>query len=196
MNGKETTIYSILEMLESGNVTRFHSATTVNNQQLGQHVFGAALLAWYLDNGCAALPDPALMAKALTHDVAELHTGDVPYTVKAQHPGVKQYFDTLERKIEESMGVHIDLTTQQELILKLADMVEGVAWTQRNEAPPRIVQKRWLKAIEVALESGLKKLQECTSSYNKLKPTWRRTCLLVNAVTEKQLLNPTLFEND
>lgn len=64
------------------------------------------------------------MLAALTHDLAELHTGDMPYPFKYANPQLKEYLDDAECTILASVRLDVLLTPEETLILKAADMLD------------------------------------------------------------------------
>lgn len=69
------------------------------------------------------LPSRLLMA-ALTHDLAEVDTGDVPATAKWGDSKLTAALERLEGRFDEAHGIKWDLTPAEVRILKWADTYE------------------------------------------------------------------------
>jgi hypothetical protein len=141
-----------MRSLESGNVMRYHAATTVLEKgTVGLHSWGVAVLCLYLTNGKASA---ALLAGAVMHDSAEMITGDVPFGVKRGSKEVKKLFDDLENiAYENELMPMPELNLQELAILKIADTLEGLSWTAKHEHPKaNIVLIRWKQAFAVAVD--------------------------------------------
>ena len=138
-----------LNTLEAGRVSRYHAAPTVQAQTVGHHSFGVAVFVMYLTGGTASA---ALLFAALNHDSAEIFTGDVPFTTKRSHPEAKALFDSLETEAYEKNLIPMPaLTPAEQAILKMADTMEGLAWSYKTEAHGGPVTLRWSAALGQAI---------------------------------------------
>lgn len=72
----------VLNILDSGNVVRFHAVPGVGKQKNSEHQWGVALLVAAIKPDCSK----ELLLAALTHDSAEIVTGDIPFTFKKIRP--------------------------------------------------------------------------------------------------------------
>ena len=114
------------EALESGRVMRYHAAPIDKKQSVAEHTWGVMVILHKLCN-----PSPELLTHALFHDVAELHTGDVPAPVKKSSQLVKDTFDALETRALHTMGITLPhLTDGEKRYLKIADCLEGMMYCE------------------------------------------------------------------
>ena len=113
---------NIGEILRSGNVQRFHAIPGLNTQSIANHSWGVAMLIQEL------LPDcrKELILAALTHDCAELVTGDIPATAKWNKPELRDMLEDIERTTEREWGINFELTADEKKLLKLCDCLEGM----------------------------------------------------------------------
>ena len=99
----------------AGKVTRYHTWTPINKQSVGEHTYGVLQIVR------AIYPEASidLIYATVDHDVAELHTGDIPYHTK-------RYKDIGKQITEIEQGFHpsIQLEDVEFKILKWADMME------------------------------------------------------------------------
>lgn len=117
-------IQRILNERDAAGVKRWHTARMHQTQTVGAHSHGVAML-------CSAFsddkPSTALLMAALTHDLGEFATGDVPAHIKWKHPKLNQMLEELEVEYLDSLGLqkyHDALTIDELDILALADRVE------------------------------------------------------------------------
>lgn len=138
----------IVTTLDSGEVTRYHAVPTVKPQNLAHHQWCVAMLAIYLWPQLRK----ELLVEILVHDCDEIITGDVPYTVKRDNPEVKEIF---KRLANEARHDHlliipgINLSPEEEALLKLCDTLEGFIWCSKHERNGP-VEGRWHEAYLVA----------------------------------------------
>lgn len=106
-----------------GDVQRFHTMRTVKPNTVGQHSYGVALLCQLLAPNCSK----KLLLAALTHDMAEQWTGDVPAPAKIAM-GISQSLHELEETTLLAIGIDYgcDLNQDERRILKLADTLDGL----------------------------------------------------------------------
>lgn len=72
-----------------------------------------------------AYPPPHVSCAMLLHDVPEIHTGDTPGDVKADHVGLSNALDELERMFLDAMGIpDIALDPLEEKVLKVCDRAD------------------------------------------------------------------------
>lgn len=111
-------------LLQAGRVRRMHTVPTIGDgYTVGGHSWSVAMLALLL------IPDRALGSRvalaALTHDVAEVLTGDVPATLKWLSPEVAQHLDAVEDRFRARFRVpDAGLTEAEHDWLHLLDIVE------------------------------------------------------------------------
>jgi len=121
--------------LQAGAVQRYHATPMVSSQSIAEHSWNVAMI--YLELAKAVRLNTEFVAEALFHDVAELYTGDVPFTVKREFPNVKDLYTEMEDKF---MVNFIDNPCDsfpkegcQKFLLKLADWLEGLRWCSYHE---------------------------------------------------------------
>lgn len=137
-----------LNLLEAGEVIRFHAVPTITGQTVGHHSFGVAAILIAL--GMMVDPeDRWVVSNAILHDAAELITGDMPFTVKRSSPELKAHMDHMELQADmDHFLPQTRLSHRQETLLKLADMLEGLRWCLvGHERGKHIVAGRWSSAI-------------------------------------------------
>ena len=137
-----------LNLLDAGEVVRFHAVPTVSGQTVGHHSFGVATILIAL--GMMVDPeDRWVVSNAILHDAAELVTGDMPFTVKRSSPELKAHMDRMELQADmDHFLPQTRLSHRQETLLKLADMLEGLRWCLvGHERGKHTVADRWATAI-------------------------------------------------
>ena len=147
LRGKTMTV-NIKDILKSGDVTRFHSVPNMAAQKNSEHSWGVAVLCWYFKPDCSR----NLILKALTHDCAELITGDTPATVKWSDPKIKEVLDAIEDKVEFEWGIGTFIINDEEKeLLKFCDMIEGMNYClNQRECGNRAAEfpfSQWAEAI-------------------------------------------------
>lgn len=112
------------DLLQAGRVSRFHTLPGVVNQTIAEHSGRVALLVWLLTEGkCRA----ALLWAALTHDLPEAVTGDVPAPAKWASVTLGPALAELESRVVQAWGLNgIDLTEDERSTLDLADCLDGM----------------------------------------------------------------------
>jgi len=148
---------NILNILHSGGVERYHAVIGVKPQTISEHSWGVSLIAAYI------LPSISTQAvlKALTHDCAEVRTGDVPFTTKRSYPSIKVLLDGIEKVFESENGITYKLTPLEKVVVKLSDMLEGVVYcadryTNHGEHKAKDLVDRWLEVINVKIQENRK----------------------------------------
>ena len=149
----------IESIMESRNVSRFHAAPYVSPQIISDHSWGVAMLCQYFEPDCSK----ALIMAALTHDCAELITGDIPASFKMDNPEIRPWIQDYEKKVERDMGTNIELEEHEKRLLKICDALEGMTYcVQRfhmGEIKAKIVFKRWQKHVRSEFEFTNKELR-------------------------------------
>ena len=152
-------IQRIVNILESGEVERYHAAPGVKPQTDGLHAWGVAMIVEFILG-----PETGyelrylLMTEALHHDEGELMTGDIPYTAK-------RYDEALGEKIRQIEAVARTeyfsppryLPPRGEAILKVADTLDGFIWCAKWQTGDGVlglhrgkVKQRWVTAYNTA----------------------------------------------
>lgn len=117
------------ELWYNAQVRRFHTVPLVGEQTVAAHSWGVAMIILRLH------PDPtkALLAAALTHDLAESYVGDVPYTLREFDAKLKSSIDTIEKSLlKEEFGIEYGLTLEEQNWLACADMLELVLFCRHQ----------------------------------------------------------------
>lgn len=120
---------SVKFLYAGGAVRRFHVVPTIKEDSVAQHSFGVAwmcYLLWHEDTE-GQIPAELLLA-ALSHDLAEQYTGDVPAPAK-RTLGLRSQFRQYEAEIENNNGVEFfsRLGSEERRVLKIADCMDGAA---------------------------------------------------------------------
>jgi 5'-deoxynucleotidase len=106
---------------KGGRVTRWHTIPTLKGETVAQHTYGVMSMLVDLCNG---KPSSKLLIAALFHDIAEQYTGDIPATTKWHYPQIAEAIKEAELDIETRMGALVELTEEEKLLLKAADMLD------------------------------------------------------------------------
>lgn len=119
----------ILAMLDAGHVTRFHTRRVLRPQSVAAHSANVALLAMAFFGGVERTRAEAL-AYALTHDLEERWTGDVPAPVKWASAELDATLEGLGAKwLYQHTGLARPvLSPEEHFVLKLADAVDGAVY--------------------------------------------------------------------
>lgn len=109
-------------------VMRYHTLTTIVKETVGHHSHMVAMICYILDPNCSR----DLLLAALTHDLAEQATGDIPSIAKRAY-GVSEQVSSLEDTIMTAAGLAFpDLSDYEKRILKLADVAQGALYCARE----------------------------------------------------------------
>jgi 5'-deoxynucleotidase YfbR-like HD superfamily hydrolase len=138
-------------LYDSGAVVRWHTWPTIKEQRNSEHQWGVALIVAQIAPGRSDLLLPAL-----THDLAEVSTGDVPYHVKKANPELKEMLDELEDEFNAKHGLPLYNSGQSDEdahILKWADMYELYLFSNREL---QMGNQKMAKTMTVAREALLK----------------------------------------
>lgn len=111
----------IKALWEASHVRRFHTRTTLQHYDVGQHTYRMLMLAHLL------CPRPTVrLLRAITfHDSAERWTGDVPATAKWRYVSLEDAMDEVERKVNRQLQIlATDLTPDEKCWLKALDALE------------------------------------------------------------------------
>ena len=115
-------------LFDGSAVRRFHTIQTVAENTVGQHSHGVAMFCMLFEDG---KPSAALLMKALTHDLAEQYTGDVPSPAK-RALGIRQEFGVVEEQLLSTVDFSIEVTEHEEVVLKLADCADGMLFCAKE----------------------------------------------------------------
>lgn len=117
--------------MQGGGVKRYHTVDTIASQTVAEHSYGVAWLVYLLSG---ETPSAALLMAALSHDIAECRTGDIPAPAK-RSLGISEQFATYENRVLDEAGVppwRESLCEQELRILKFADTTELVLFCLRE----------------------------------------------------------------
>lgn len=139
---------------QGGLVVRFHQHIGHRLNTDAQHSHGVALMTLFLSDG---LPSNKLLLAALTHDLAEQCTGDVPFPTKRSMPGLREHIDGLETAWLRSYDLDFPLTEDERCILTLADSLDGMMYCASEAAlgnrTLHPVYLKWLAVVEAATKT-------------------------------------------
>ena len=116
----------MLVLRAASHVKRWHTVTTLRQQDLASHSHGVAMLVWQV-NPYASYN--SIMA-ALTHDLPELATGDIPAHVKWADGDISQVLNQIEQRWLNAHGIkhHNNLSDTDRDVLKFCDSFELMLW--------------------------------------------------------------------
>lgn len=138
-----------LEFITLGaEVRRYHTVATIQEETVGHHSHGVALLCLQLNPQASR----ELLYAALVHDLAEQHVGDIPSPTKRSLE-LSGVLDKLESSlIFAHLGSRPELTPDEQRTLKLADIAQGALKCAREielgNARMRTVYDRYMAYAE------------------------------------------------
>lgn len=120
-----------LNFIQSGaDVKRYHTVTTIQQETVGHHSHGVAVICLLLDDNASR----DLLIAALLHDLAEHQTGDIPSPAKRQY-GIGDQVSDLEDRLLAEAGIPMpSLSDHEKRVLKLADIAQGALFCAREIA--------------------------------------------------------------
>jgi 5'-deoxynucleotidase YfbR-like HD superfamily hydrolase len=106
---------------ECGSVKRYHTYPIIGDNSVGHHQWNVAMLILQLHPA----PRTNLIAAALTHDLGERWTGDLPAPIKLQlSAACLAEIEAAEVRGQEQLGLAPDLTADELMWLKACDTFE------------------------------------------------------------------------
>lgn len=122
----QTPIERLKFIYNAYHVTRYHTSARVRDKQLlGQHHAGVAAIYMVLCDALCVATTIEGFRYALTHDMGEFFTGDMPAPAK-RGMGLKDRFEQAEERALKEFDMD-NWPTQQHLdIIKLADCIDGM----------------------------------------------------------------------
>lgn len=150
----EEQVLRVRLLREGGHVQRCHNLPHHGEYSVAAHSWHVAILLMVLHPN----PSKELLLAALTHDVAERWTGDVPAPAKWASPKLKDHLDALEGGIEIALGIASQLTTEEQRWLKACDLLELELWC--------------MDQIALGNKVALKVQQNITLWYNQNWRSW------------------------
>jgi hypothetical protein len=146
----DSGIDRIMNMLDAGEVQRFHAEPSVPPQSVGRHVYGVMAIAVFIRTHISV----GLLLRCLTHDAAERFSGDVPFTAKqAFTDAMRAEFKKHEYAFERNhlWTSEFDGPLGDAEVCKLADMLEGLRFAKRYGITST-VSRRWASALTEYLD--------------------------------------------
>lgn len=119
------TKQQLLMLLGAHDVSRFHTVATIGRNTVAAHSWGVAWLCYLLSTES---PGVMLLMAALSHDLAEQVTGDIPAPAKRMY-GIRDTITNWEHCIladNHAAVFHSTLTEEERNVLKLADNMDGM----------------------------------------------------------------------
>jgi len=108
-------------LYNAGAVKRYHTMRVHEHQSLAAHSWGIAMI---LAAICDEPPSGELLLAALTHDLAEIETGDVPAPMKWNDQDLSDSLYDAGTKFDREHGIVFDLSDQEYQLLQWADTFE------------------------------------------------------------------------
>jgi len=127
---------TLRDVMRSGEVTRWHIVQTHRHQSVAEHSFLVAMIAMrlcdVLDVDSSVRHD--VLQHALMHDMPEVYMGDLPTPIKRMMgDDLCDKIEVFESRVEFSgMNCHTPEDSTVGLIVKIADMLEAVAFLETN----------------------------------------------------------------
>lgn len=154
----------------AGYTKRCHIKQTIGHQTVAEHSFFVALLCWRLTD---REPSEALLKAALFHDLAEIVTGDVPAPVKWMSKEIKEELEQMERVFDHVFHLEVSLSSKEEAILKLADLLELGWYCVDQKRLGNMNMEDVYKNVERAiLERDMADIKNGWSEFNKLRSAY------------------------
>tara|TARA_R110002110_G_scaffold161745_2_gene360633 strand:- start:246 stop:749 length:504 start_codon:yes stop_codon:yes gene_type:complete len=121
---------NLFEVVRGGTIKRYHTLETIGEQSVGAHSWGVAMILQYLDDTVSK----AAILKALSHDIAELYTGDIPAPVKWDNPDLVKSLKAIENAFERKLNIDYtkELLPYEAILFKQADMFELLFFCMRQ----------------------------------------------------------------
>jgi 5'-deoxynucleotidase YfbR-like HD superfamily hydrolase len=153
----------VLHTRSGGAVQRAHTIRHIGQYSVAEHSWGVAMLLWHLFPKAAG----RLVFSALTHDVPETLTGDVPSTAK-QHDELS---DNLDDAICKEFGLPVPghLGELDRRILKCCDRLECYLWALEQLAMGNAFAREVIYNLEATLEAEGGLEPEAKTFYSYLK---------------------------
>jgi 5'-deoxynucleotidase YfbR-like HD superfamily hydrolase len=116
-----------IDILRAGaSVQRYHTWRTLRRQTVGEHTHGVMTI--LIDITPPDLLSSSLLCACAYHDISELLTGDLPSPAKREYPELKKAAHEATVDFETGMGLIMGLSTEQQKLLRFADIMECCLW--------------------------------------------------------------------
>lgn len=165
----------ITELRRGMNVKRFHAEERIREESVGHHSANVCCIILRL------CPDAsrALLITALLHDVAEGHTGDIPYPTKQASLNIREGLKIMEYEwLIANKIPNPGLTEDEAQLLKLADMMDLVLSSleemgRGNRFAKRCVEagQKYIQGMDIPVELEVK----CEEMVREVKAQWQLT---------------------
>lgn len=119
-------------------VKRWGIVSMTRAQSVAEHSYNVAMMALNIYNNSRRLEVSVewMLTLALTHDLPEIHTGDIPMSLKTDDikQAVKEYENAAYPKLSafKQQSKEIEL-----LVVKIADIMEAITYCRRYSDDPR-----------------------------------------------------------
>lgn len=121
------------KMYEAKNLKRLHALPTLSVHTMAEHVFGAMAVAVELCDDEPKADVGKVLQILLTHDVAEVYTGDVPAHIKKLSPDLAKELGRIELQwMEENRFKPQEASSLEYTIAQAADRLD-LAFTMLDE---------------------------------------------------------------
>ena len=113
-------------------IKRWGIISMTRTQSVAEHSYNVAMMALNIYNNCRSLDVSVerILILALTHDLPEIHTGDIPMSLKTDDikQAVKEYENATYPKLSafKRQSKEIEL-----LVVKIADIMEAITYCRR-----------------------------------------------------------------
>ena len=119
-------------------IKRWGIVSMTRTQSVAEHSYNVAMMALNIYNNSRRLDVSVewILTLALTHDLPEIHTGDIPMSLKTDDikRAVKEYENAAYPKLSafKQQSREIEL-----LVVKIADIMEAITYCRRYSDDPR-----------------------------------------------------------
>lgn len=114
----------VVLMRDAGIIKRSHTCRTLMDRNVAEHSHGVAMLVLLIYQNNGKMPRAELLAAALSHDLSEIATGDIPAPVKRQHPNLKRELNLITSVWEVNHGLRYSLTPDESALLLWCDRMD------------------------------------------------------------------------
>jgi 5'-deoxynucleotidase YfbR-like HD superfamily hydrolase len=139
--------------LMAGMVERYHTWPTLRRESVGEHSHAMIIIYVHL----FGIPRPQVMWYITTHDLPELHTGDLPFPVKAKYPELGAAMKLPEYDASQAMRLlpAVDISQHEMDRVKICDLLQMHRFGMRemhmgNQYAEPIVRDTAIEAVRRA----------------------------------------------
>jgi hypothetical protein len=135
-----------LDFIQRGRaLRRYHTMEMLEYQRIDSHSFGVAMFTTVIVPVASPVRRSALLMAALTHDLPEHKTGDVPAPFKREFPQLRKMLHGAEDALLETFGLCHPLDAADQRVLGLADCADGAAHCIMERAKGNIIAREPFK---------------------------------------------------